>query len=118
MQSSCNTDYWKSQAGKIEALLRSRYGQWVPAYELAGVALQYCARINAIRRELRRAGDRERIENKTEWVKGQCHGSYRIVRTLDALGIAPSKPQPVKSWQEVCAERDRQLSASDLVLTP
>jgi hypothetical protein len=67
-----------TQAEKIEDLLRSRYGQWVAAYELADVALQYCARINQLRKKLRASGDSEEIENKTEWVKGVCHGSYRI----------------------------------------
>jgi hypothetical protein len=95
-----------TQAERIESLLRSRYGQWIPAYELSDLALQYCARINGIRRKLRKAGDRERVENKTEWVRGQCRGSYRIVRTSDVLGIAPAKPQPLKSWEQVCAERD------------
>ncbi len=99
----------KSQADAIESLLRSRYGQWVPAYELSDLALQYCARINGIRRKLRRAGDRERIENKTQWVGGQCHGSYRIVLTSDVLGITPAKSQPLKSWEQVCKERDEKM---------
>lgn len=111
-----------TQAEKIEALLRSRYGQWVPAYELAALGLQYCARINGIRRKLRRAGDRERIENKTEWVKGQCHGSYRIILTSDVLGITPASPKPLKTWDEIVAERDRKMAESQaapiLVLTP
>lgn len=88
-----------TQAEKIEDLLRSRFGQWIPAYELADIALQYCARINSIRKKLLRAGDHERIENKTEWVNGQCHGSYRIVSTVEGAPISsfsagkPPKPQ-------------------------
>jgi len=82
----------------------------VPAFELADLALQYCARINSIRKKLDRAGDRERIENKTEWVNGQCHGSYRIAKTADILGIAPANPQPLKSWEQVCKERDEKTS--------
>lgn len=112
----------QTQADKIEALLRSRYGQWIPAYELSDLALQYCARINSIRKKLARAGDRERIENKTERVNGQCHGSYRIALTSDVLGIRPANPKPLKSWEEICAERDRKLAeqetAQPLVLTP
>jgi hypothetical protein len=100
---------FSTQAEKIEDLLRSRYGQWIPAYELSDLALQYCARINGIRRKLRRAGDRERVENKTEWVNSQCHGSYRIVRTLDAIGIAPAEPQPLKSWDEIVREREEKM---------
>lgn len=104
--SSINSAY-RTQAEKIEALLRSRYGQWIPAYELSDLALQYCARVNGIRRKLRRAGDRERIENKTEWVNGQCHGSYRIVLTSDVRGITPAKP--LKSWDEIVREREEKM---------
>jgi len=103
---------FQTQAEKIENLLRSRYGQWIPAYELSDLALQYCARINSIRKKLLRAGDRERVENKTEWRNSQCHGSYRIVLTSDVLGITPAKPQPLKSWEQVCKERDEKKSQS------
>jgi hypothetical protein len=119
MRQSCNTSGFSTQAEKIEALLRSRYGQWIPAYELADVALQYCARISSIRKHLRSAGDRERIENKTEWVNGQCHGSYRIVLTSDVLGITPAKPVQGKSFAEWDAERNakpsEQVPAFELV---
>jgi hypothetical protein len=118
MGQSNSTAAFLTQADRIENLLRSRYGQWIPAYELADIALQYCARVNGIRRKLRRSGDRERIENKTEHVRGQVHGSYRIVRTSDVLGITPAKPQPLKSWEQVCAERDektRQPESFELV---
>ncbi len=107
--SNINSSY-TTQADKIEALLRSRYGQWIPAYELSDLALQYCARINGIRKKLKAAGDRERIENKTEYVRGQVHGSYRIVPTSDVLGITPAKLRPFKSWEQVCAERDAKMS--------
>jgi len=101
-----NTSHFETQADRIENLLRSRYGQWIPAYELSNLALQYCARVNSIRKKLIRAGDRERVENKTQWVNGQCHGSYRIVKTSDVLGITPASPKPLKSWEQVCKERD------------
>ena len=108
--SNINSANRGTQAEKIEALLRSRYGQWIPAFELSDLALQYCARINSIRKKLRAAGDTEEIQNKTERVNDQCHGSYRIVPTSDVLGIAPAKPQPLKSWEQVCAERDAKMS--------
>ena len=107
--SNINPAYKGTQAEKIESLLRSRYGQWIPAYELSDLALQYCARINGIRRKLRRSGDRERVENKTEHVRGQVHGSYRIVRTSDVLGVAPAKPKPLKSRDEIVREREEKL---------
>jgi hypothetical protein len=111
---------FSTQAEKIEALLRSRYGQWVPAYELSDLALQYCARLNSIRKKLLRAGERERVENKTEWVNGKCHGSYRIVLTSDVLGITPAKPQPLKSWDEIVREREEKMRqpAPSFELTP
>jgi len=115
MQPKGSTSDFGTQAEKIENLLRSRYGEWIPAYELADLALQYCARINGIRRKLRRAGDRERIENQTKRVGGQVHGSYRIAPTAEVLGIAPAKPQPAKSWEQICQERDRKLSEPEPV---
>jgi len=94
MGQSNNTSGFETQAEKIENLLRSRCGQWVPAYELSDLALQYCARINSIRKKLRAAGDTEEIENKTEWVNGQCRGSYRIRRK------EPDKPDSRHSRAE------------------
>ena len=107
---SANSEF-STQAEKIEALLRSRYGVWIPAYELADIALQYCARLSSIRKKLKRAGDRERVENKTERIRAQVHGSYRIVLTSDILGITPANPKPVKSWEQVCAEREEKMHA-------
>jgi hypothetical protein len=106
-----------TQAERIETLLRSRYGAWVPAYELSDLALQYCARIASIRKKLKTAGGRERVENKTEWVSGQCHGSYRIVKTVDLLGLStPNTPRP-KSWEEIVKEREEK-SAPSFELVP
>jgi hypothetical protein len=109
MGQSIRTSEFSTQADKIENLLRSRYGAWVPAYELADVALQYCARINAIRKKLRAAGDTEEIQNKTERVRGQVHGSYRICQKAPTSSLAAEKPS--KSWGEIVAERERKLSA-------
>jgi hypothetical protein len=116
MGQSYNTSSFKSQDREIENLLRSRYAEWIPCYKVQEPAgrriLQYGRAINSIRKRLRKAGDRERIQNKTERVNGQCRGFYRIVRTVDAIGIAPAKPQPGKSWEQVCAERDAKKSQS------
>jgi len=100
---------FESQDRAIENLLRSKYGQWFACYELADLALQYCRAINTIRKRLRRAGDRERVENRTERKNGQCHGYYRIAPTADILGITPAKPQPVKSWEQVVKEREEKM---------
>lgn len=56
----------------LNILLRNREN-WVPAYELAGAALQYSARI----KELRDAG--YVIENRTKRVGRQVHGEFRLV---------------------------------------
>lgn len=111
---------FQTQAEKIEDLLRSRYGQWVPAYEVATGMLQHGARINGIRKNLKRAGDRERIENKKEWINGQCHSWYRIVLTSDVLGITPVNPKPLKSWDEIVREREEKMRepAPSFELTP
>src|SRR6266403_968169 len=92
------------QSEKIEALLRSRYGQWIPAFELSNLALQYCARINSIRKRLKAAGDTEGIQNKTERVRGQVHGSYRICQKAPISSFSAGKTS--KSWEQVVAERD------------
>jgi hypothetical protein len=142
MGQSIRTSEFFTQAERIEDLLRSRYGVWIPAYELADVALQYCARINAIRKKLRAAGDTEQIENQTKRVNGQVHGSYRICqkapiskqdsqpshpRSMSAARRSPGawKAQPItpsRTWAEITAERERKLAESReapvLVLTP
>jgi hypothetical protein len=94
MQPHSSTPRFATQSDKIENLLRSRYGEWIPAYELSDLALQYCARINSIRKKLRNAGESEVIENKTERMRGQVHGSYRI-RRKDPNEHRPAlAPQP------------------------
>jgi hypothetical protein len=72
--------------------------------------LQHGARINGIRKNLKRSGDRERIQNKTEWVSGQCRSWYRIILASDILGITPANPQPLKSWEQIVKERDEKKS--------
>ncbi len=112
-----------NQDRAIEALLRSRYGEWFPCYQLADLALQYCRAVNSIRKRLKREGDVEIVENKVERVNGQAHGAYRIVRKVDALlSSEPAKPPDGKTWAEICAERDAKLAAQAeapiLVLVP
>jgi hypothetical protein len=114
-----------SQSNRIEELLRSKYGEWIPAYELSDLALQYCARINSIRKKLRAAGDSEEIENKTEWVNGVCHGSYRI-RRKDASEPAESRHERAKQferkfrpgWQSRPFSEKRMAQDDCFVLTP
>ena len=56
----------------LELLLKNR-GNWVPAYSLSTVALQYNAKV----KELRDAG--YTIENRTERQGRQVHGRFRLV---------------------------------------
>ena len=125
MQPHNSTNYFSTQSVKIEDLLRSQYGEWFACHELASIALQYCARINSIRKRLLAAGDRERIEDKTEWVNGKCHGSYRI-RRKDSHEQRPAPaPQPSPKaipdspdWfeREFGARPTRRVATSDLPL--
>jgi hypothetical protein len=61
------------QKGRILELLLSNKGNWVPAYKLSTIALQYGARLL----ELRAVG--YVIQNKTERVGRQVHGAFRLV---------------------------------------
>lgn len=61
------------QKGAVLNLLLSHREEWVPAYRLAALALQYGARI----KELRDAG--YVIENRTTRVDKQVHGSFRLM---------------------------------------
>ena len=64
----------------LDALLERR-GEWIPSFVLAGIALQYSARV----RELRNAG--YTIENRTQRVGRQVHGSFRLVACPDAAAV-------------------------------
>jgi hypothetical protein len=64
---------FKGQKAAILDLLQQNRGQWIPAYSLSAVALQYSARV----KELRDAG--YVIENKTARYGRQVHGSFRLV---------------------------------------
>jgi hypothetical protein len=61
-----------TQLARILALLKSHSPEWVPAFEVAALALQYNSRI----KELREAG--HAIENKTERVHGVTHSWFRL----------------------------------------
>ena len=61
-----------TQKAEILDLLLENCGNWVPAYSLSAVALQYSARV----KELRDAG--YVIENQTARVGRQVRGSFRL----------------------------------------
>ena len=69
-------------------LLQERAGGWVPVYELAGIALQYSARIHA----LRQAG--HRIENKTEHRDGRIFSRFRLVQPKGQQTLFPETQHP------------------------
>jgi hypothetical protein len=64
---------FNGQCATILALLLSNRGNWVPAYKLAALALQYSSRVAS----LRSAG--YVTQNKTERAGGKVHGSFRLV---------------------------------------
>jgi hypothetical protein len=64
---------FKGQKGRILALLLARRGTWVPAPELARLALQYASRIHTIRSE------GFTVENRVRRVNGQVRGAYRLI---------------------------------------
>jgi hypothetical protein len=64
---------FQGQRGRILRLLLENKGREVPAYLLAEIGLQYCARVAEIRKQ------KYVVENRTERVNGQVHGYYKLV---------------------------------------
>ena len=96
-----------TQRQKLRALMFSREGQWVPLPDVQALGIaQHGARFKELREELEPQG--YRIENKME------HGTDGIVRSWYMLTrSAPisnfSTGKPVKSWEQVCKEREEKL---------
>lgn len=117
MQSQCNPHSVKeaslsrisvrpqstTQRARILRLLIDAHGAWVPLPEIMACAAQYNARVL----ELRRLGFA--IENKTECVNGARHSWFRLVSSPVAPKPEPVKPAPLKSWEQVCAEREEKM---------
>lgn len=83
-----------TQEGRILQLLESSdaEGGWVSAWDLAQVSLQYCARLNA----LRKSG--YAIENKIEQHGRQRRGFYRIRR--ESVQIPLIADMVVQRWAD------------------
>ncbi len=64
--------HFTGQKARILALLLQNKGQWVPAYESASLAPQYSVRPKEL------LGADYVIENKTERVGRQVHGSFPL----------------------------------------
>ncbi len=92
-----------TQRAAILRLLEERKGQWVPSYELAGIALQYGARVL----ELRRAG--YAIENKAQHINGQAHGAFRLVQSKGQAKLfdaaLEARPRTQEHWLEAQPQR-------------
>lgn len=94
----------KTQCDRILAVLVEANGAWVPCYELAALALQYAARVHA----LRKSG--YRIENKVTIVDGRKHGSYRLILPEQTTAQATEPPhQPEASREDYAATMERRL---------
>ncbi len=96
----------KTQRAQILRLLIEARGAWVPLPEIMKCAAQYNARLH----ELRRAGfniPKPRVET----INGQKHTWYRLLPSPVAAPVSSfSAEKPPKSWEKVCAERDRKLA--------
>lgn len=89
-----------TQRDRILALLKSRAGKWISSYELAGIALQYDARVL----ELRRMG--HDIENRAQHVNGQVHGAFRLVLPKEQGQLFPQqRKEKGGHWLEVVGRR-------------
>jgi hypothetical protein len=77
-----------SHRNRILDLLKTRSPAWVPAFEVAALALQYNTRL----KELREAG--HSIENKTERCNGITRSWFRL--TPQSREPAPAPPAPRK----------------------
>lgn len=94
----------ETQRGKILTLLIAASGGWVPLPEILSLGIaQYSTRIL----ELRRMGFN--IENKTERVDGARHSWFRLVSSPVAPKPEPVEPALLKSWEQVCAEREEKM---------
>jgi hypothetical protein len=77
------------QRDRILELLRSRSPEWIPAFEVAALALQYNSRLL----ELRRAG--HHIESRPgELVDGRRHTWFRLVQPAAAPTNSPRAAAP------------------------
>jgi len=94
-----------TQRDRVLELLRASGGAWVPAPELARIALQYGTRIL----ELRRLG--HRIENRTEMVNGSRHSWFRLVTPQ------PDREQQARAWIAQ-ARSDAETPGDSLSLFP
>lgn len=73
----------RTQRDRILSLLQERRGCWIPAYELARLALQYGARVA----ELRAGGPG--TENRLEHDHGQTRSFYRLVLPAGQQALFP-----------------------------
>jgi hypothetical protein len=76
-----------SQRNRILDLLKTRSPEWVPAFEVAAIALQYNTRL----KELRKVG--HSVENKTERCHGTIRSWFRLAPQSGAPAPAPSGAQ-------------------------
>lgn len=91
----------KTQRAAILRLLIDAHGAWVPLPEILALGVaQYNARIFELRRL------HFNIENRTEQVDGVRHSWFRLASSLSP---EPVNPKPLKSWEQVCAERDEKM---------
>ena len=79
-------ELFRGQRGRILSLLLERRGTWVPAPELAKIALQYASRLHSIRKE------GFVVENRVERSNGQVHGAYMLIGCPGEVWRPPLTP--------------------------
>jgi hypothetical protein len=85
-------ELFRGQRGRILSLLFERRGTWVPAPELARIALQYASRIYDIRKE------GFVVENHVERSNGQVHGAYMLIGCPEETSQLPLTTSESQEW--------------------
>lgn len=100
-----------TQREKLRALFDRREGEWIPLPDIQALGIaQHGARVKELRREYARQGFQ--IENRMETGQDGIKRSwYRKVREPFQAGAL--EKHPVKSWEQVCAERDEKMHRSE-----
>jgi hypothetical protein len=96
-----------SQVQKLRALMFSREGQWIPLPDVQALGIaQHGARFKELRSELAPQG--YEIENKMErGTDGVVRSWYMLTRSAPISSFSAGKP--LKSWEQVCAEREEKM---------
>jgi hypothetical protein len=107
MQEHSTTKPFLTQREKLRTLMFSREGQWVPLPDVQALGIaQHGARFKELRQEVEPQG--YKIENKMEHGRdGVVRSWYMLTRSARISSFSADKP--LKSWEQVCAEREEKM---------